>query len=328
MCFFVVCVDGHVARFGSWPQPTCRYRDPEVNPLTRGCFCPKDKVLNERTGVCIYPSQCSPCLGSAYGDPHYLSHDGLYFDLFDHCSHLFSGDCVDGTFAVYSFTSDKCSGGRAPTCVDKAVVDIPALNLRVILNLSSYEMRAINDSLERNVTGVKIANTGSQLILKITMYNVLVTFGRWYLNVAAPLAYSGKLCGLVGNGNGNITDDWMTRDGMLLPGVLELERTYRADLGGDLSCNHTEPRISTGCPDWRMRVAAEEFCSFLTDPTGPCAPCHPYLSPNATYDSCVHDYCYSDPDNYEIVCQSIRSYADDCRANSIQVTGVPEECGE
>ena len=234
---------------------------------------------------------------------------------------------MDGTFAVYSFTSDKCSGGRAPTCVDKAVVDIPALNLRVILSLSNYEMRAINDSLERNVTGVKIANTGSQLILKITAYDVVVTFGRWYLNVAAPLAYSGKLCGLVGNGNGNITDDWMTRNGTILFNVLDLERWYRVDLGGDLSCIHREPGVTVGCNASR-RQEAMEFCSFLTNPTGPYAPCHPYLSPNATYDSCVLDYCYSEPDNYDIACQSIRSYADDCRANNFQVTGIPEECSK
>ena len=313
-------------RFGSLPQPTCHNGDPEVTSHTRGCFCPKDMVLNARTGRCIHPTQCSHCVGTAVGDPHYLSHDGLYFDLFDHCTHLFTGDCENETFFVYSITSDTCSGGRSPTCVDGAVVDVPALGLRVVLVPSGPTSVSTNDTIF-DPSGVQISHIGSRIMLKITDYDVVVTFGSAYLSVAVPLADCGRLCGLVGNGNGDAGDDWLSRNGTILTDVYELEKEYRVDLEGVL-CTHQDPVMDTQCDEGRMQEA-EKWCSVLRDPEGRYALCHPYISPEKSYENCVLDYCYSDPGDYEMACLSLKNYADDCRVNNLHITGLsPKECRE
>ena len=127
MLYFIDCPTNHVVRFGTNPQPSCRDRNPSNTVSQRGCFCTEGMILNERTGRCVQPQDCPGCSGTASGDPHYLTYDGRRYDLFDECAHIFTKDCKNETFTVYSVTSDTCSGGREPTCIDEAVVVVPHL---------------------------------------------------------------------------------------------------------------------------------------------------------------------------------------------------------
>ena len=293
--------------------------------MVLGCFCPVGYLVNDLTGKCIEATSCPACTGLASGDPHYLTYDGLYYDLFDHCSHLFTGDCVNNTFAVYSITSDRCSGGRAPTCIDRAVVDIPVLGLTIHLFIEGsspvYDFEGVT-SLPSNIS---IVQTRDRVLVHFLDYDVYVWFGWYYLKVQVPVRFSDRLCGLLGNCNGDSSDDWMLRDGSIAGSVNDLDREYRYYAYEHLCpAGFRDPMTA----DPELNEEAEDFCGEVTKLDGTYAACHNFIVPDPVFDNCIIDYTYLDSELLNGPCRTILDYGDSCRQSGVEIGLAPEMCRE
>ena len=293
--------------------------------MVLGCFCPVGYLVNDLTGKCIEATSCPACTGLASGDPHYLTYDGLYYDLFDHCSHLFTGDCVNNTFAVYSITSDRCSGGRAPTCIDRAVVDVPVLGLTIHLFIEGsspvYDFEGV-PSLPSNIS---ILQTRDRVLVHFLDYDVYVWFGWYYLNVQVPVRFGDRLCGLLGNCNGDSSDDWMLRDGSIAGSVNDLDREYRYYAYEHL-CRAGFMDPMTADPE--LNEEAEDFCGEVTKLDGTYAACHNFIDPDPVFDNCIIDYTYLDSELLNGPCRTILDYGDSCRQSGVEIGLAPEMCRE
>ena len=304
------------------PRSTCRDPDPINQTLVRGCFCPKGKVPNDRTGHCVDTQSCPACSGSASGDPHYITYDGYRYDLFDHCTHVFSKDCTNNTFAVYSITSDACSGGRAPTCIDQAVVEVPAHGVWIYLDYLEYTFTGVGGLEHVNIEVI----VGRQITVRLIDYDVVITFSRYFLSVRAPLSYRGKLCGLLGDCDGDMSNDFKLQNGSVSD-LMTFEDEYRAPHVNS-SCSFQAPVPVTPC-DPTTLSEAQTFCNSLIDSTGSYSNCHNVIGPGNSYDSCVLDYCFVNADDsLTTVCRVIQDYADECRAHGIPVGLLPVVCRE
>ena len=321
--FYVGCPLDQVLLNSNSPLPSCRNRNPAHPVMELGCVCPIGKIINERTGRCIHPEDCPRCVCSASGDPHYLTYDGHRYDLFDKCSHIFTKDCAENTFTVFSITSNRCSGGRVPTCIDQAVVEIPSLTVTVNLftNPSSYTINGIFP----NPSKLNIVFNHDKIVLEIVDLGVRVTLGTYYLTVGVPSSYSGKLCGLAGDCNSISSDDFKFKNGTVTTDVWALEKEYRAPhIKSD--CSYPQSRIEPPLCDSEEQARGREFCSYLTSTSGSYSLCHDVISPNPSFDNCVTDYCFRD-DEWSTVCRVIQDYAHECRLNGITVGPPPSECG-
>ena len=319
--FSTVCPFDHVIRFGLHPQPSCRNPEPQNQTRIHGCFCPEGSVLNDRTGRCVEKSSCPACSGSASGDPHYITYDGYRYDLFDHCSHVFTKDCDNNTFAVYSIASDRCSGGRAPTCIDSAVIEVPAHGVWIYLEPSQYTYTGVGGLEDVNIEVI----SGGLTTVRLIDYDVVVTYGRYFLSVRAPLSYRGKLCGLLGDCDGDITNDFKLQNGTVVD-LIAFEMEYRAP--GITNICSFEPPMPAVCDNDTLSEA-QTFCNSLLDPTGSYANCSAVISPMDSYDGCVLDYCFVNEDKtLSTVCRVIQDYADECRFHGIEVGTLPMDCRE
>ena len=307
--------------FGMQPgQLTCVQPNLPAAPPVKGCYCPAGTVLDERIDQCVPPEDCGKCYGVAYGDPHYLSFDGLRYDLQDRCSHIFTKDCADNTFTVYSITSDDCSGGGAPTCIVGSVIEVPSLDAEVkLFEDLSFEFQ----ENEKTPGNLEVIKTGEKIVVAIHKYSVVVEFKKWYLSVCAPLSYSGKLCGLLGDCNGDKSDDFKLMDGTVTDDLLTFETEYRAD-GITDTCTPEDPQVAE-CTDLPKKTVAEEFCSIVNSADGPFADCHQFIDPDTYYDNCVLDACLCTAGT-ECACGVIRQYATECSRFGVTVE-TPPVCG-
>ena len=310
--------------FGNSPQPSCHNRQPKHTVYQQGYFCSAGTVLNTRTRKCVQPNKCPKCFGSVSGDPHYLTYDGLRYDLFDECSHILTKDCIGNTFTVYSITSDKCSKGGVPTCLDQAVIEVPHLQTTITLFSSplKYDREGGINAAER----LCIYQNSDRIVVDIVEFGVTVVFAPYAIQVHTPSSYSGKLCGLLGDCNDNSSDDFKLKNGTVTTDLLVLEREYRAP-NIDFDCSYTHTSIEPPVCDTEERARGEEFCSYLTSTTGSYSSCHGVIHPDRSFENCVTDYCYRD-DEIVAVCSVIRDYAHECRANGIKVGSLPPECSK
>ena len=300
------------------PNPTC----PE--PCSPGCACPPGTALHE--GQCILASKCSSlrCYGSASGDPHYTTYDRHRYDLQDRCSHIFTKDCADDTFTVYTVTSDACSGGRAPTCIEEAYIDAAGSRLRLyrkgIFVIHSFEGDVPDTSV------ISVARKFQSITVHLRTLGITIQFRKWYLSVCTPGSYAGKLCGLLGDCNGEGTDDFKLMDGTVTDNLLTFETEYRAD-GITDSCTADPPQQAT-CDDPMKRAAAEAFCAPIHADSGPYAACHGTLDPQASFDNCVLDHCLCVQEPEECGCSVILDYGATCRGLGVDTGTLPAVCCE
>ena len=278
-------------------------------------------------GKCIPPQTCPQqerCYGSASGDPHYTTYDRHRYDLFDRCSHIFTKDCVDDTFAVYSVTSDACSGGRAPTCIEETFIDAAGSRLH-LYRQGIFLLHAFQGDVP-DASDVSVSVGFGIITVNLPKLGVVIQFKKWYLSVCTPGNYAGKLCGLLGDCNGDSSDDFKLMDGTVTDNLLVFETEYRANNITD-TCTIDPPQQAT-CDNPTKRAAAETFCAPLLDDPGPYSACHGTFDPRASYDNCVFDHCLCDDDPVECGCSVILDYGATCRGQGVATGTPPAACGE
>ena len=166
---------------------------------------------------------------------------------------------------------------------------------------------------------------GRQITVRLIDYDVVITFSRYFLSVRAPLSYRGKLCGLLGDCDGDMSNDFKLQNGSVSD-LMTFEEEYRAPHVNS-SCSFRGPMPATCDP--AILSEAQTFCNSLINPTGSYSNCHDVISSANSYDSCVLDYCFVNADDtLTTVCRVIQDYADECRFHGIQVGFLPADCRE
>ncbi|KAJ8042855.1 IgGFc-binding protein [Holothuria leucospilota] len=84
---------------------------------------------------------------------------------------------------------------------------------------------------------------------------------------------------------------------------------------------HIKPLTSCDNGSVLLETAGNK-CSIITDPTGPLAACHPFVSPQFYYETCIFDLCQLLPSTY-MLCGHVEAYILECS----QVTGGTTEVG-
>lgn len=174
------------------------------------------------------PTSCSCTPGSTTGEPHITTLDGLYYDF------QAAGDFLlteNGPSFIVQ-VRQRWTPNRPNVAFNKAVamqmgktrvaVFLDPTRLVVdgsLLALADGKTISLPDvSVTRNANVYVIKHIGMETVRVEAVDSVWVTIlGGHFLDVSVSLNYAanGKMRGLLGNGNGNMQDDFVTRDGPL-----------------------------------------------------------------------------------------------------------------
>uniref|UniRef100_A0A3P8WR70 Zonadhesin n=1 Tax=Cynoglossus semilaevis TaxID=244447 RepID=A0A3P8WR70_CYNSE len=252
------------------------------------------------TGIC-----------SVSGDPHYNTFDKVTHHYMGACSYTLTKVCnVSSDLPYFSVdTQNEHRGSNKRVSYVRAVV-VNVYGVTVIFG-KGRTVQVNGTAMTPPVTsirGVHIYLSGKFVVLE-TDFGLKVRFdGNHHADVTVPNSYSGKLCGMCGNYNGDKRDDNLKPDNTPAANTNELGDSWQVpDSRPDC-----QPQGLTNKANFLHTVKPSNV--FL----GIFKPCHAVVPPGPHFESCVYDMCANDGQTVAL-CQAIESYADLCAAAGVPI---------
>ncbi|XP_053319676.1 mucin-19-like [Spea bombifrons] len=323
------------------------HKDGDCKP---GCYCPISMVRNSK-GDCVPPTEC-PCIfggeeyenGSSvmiscnlcecnrgvwactehdcqsschvYGDGHFRTFDGKWYSYDGLCQYTIVEDFCnsgDGTFRILAQSVPCCEDGL--TCARKIVISLQGVNII----LQDGKTKTVNsetvDCAGNKLTSSFFVNTvGLYVIVSISNGVSVIWDGNTRISVLLDPHWSGKVCGLCGNNNGDLKDDFKARDGSVVVETLKFGNSWKVDP----FCLDTETQVypcdaNAYCKSWALRK-----CQLIKEATF--KDCHHKVDPAPYYEACLQEACVCEMEGkYLGFCTTVAMYAEACTAAGVCV---------
>ncbi|XP_061468748.1 mucin-6 [Rhineura floridana] len=305
-----VCPDGLYEKLDGTCVPPdecpCEYggisyaKGEEIHIECKTCTCTRGKWQ------CIQNSRCSSTC-SLYGEGHITTFDGQHFVFDGNCEYILAMDGCGMSGTPHTFkivTENVVCGNTGVTC--SRAIKIHLGNLTITLADRKYTVSGANPRTE-----FFIEENTLHLIIEITIpgkYDMSLIWNR-HMNIFIKIFRETKdhLCGLCGNYNGNIRDDFETRSRYVASNELQFVNSWKEDpLCGDVFF------VADPCSNNPYRKAwAEKQCSIINSQVF--AACHSKVYRMHYYEACVQDSCGCDTGgDCECMCDAIAVYAKAC----------------
>ncbi|XP_029412674.1 mucin-6 [Nannospalax galili] len=358
---FQSCSQSSEDKFGAACAPTCQMLATGIacvpTKCESGCACPKG-LYEDSNGQCVpaeecpcefsgvsYPggaelhTDCKTCTCShgswtcqqsaqcpstcvLYGEGHIITFDGQRFVFDGNCEYtLATDDCGTNssqpTFKV--LTENVICGKSGVTC--SRAIKIFTGGLSITMADRNYTV-----SGEEPLVHLQVKPSPLNLVLDMSIpgrFNLTLVWNK-HMSISIKIQRDAQdaLCGLCGNSNGNMKDDFETRSKYVASSELEFVNSWKeSPLCGDVSyvvepCSQNTFRLS-----W-----AERKCSIINSQTF--AACHSKVYHLPYYEACVRDTCGCDTGgDCECLCDAVAAYAKACLDKGVCVDWrAPDFC--
>ncbi|XP_009994738.1 PREDICTED: mucin-6 [Chaetura pelagica] len=279
------------------------------------CTCTKGKWK------CVQKSKCSSTC-NLYGEGHITTFDGQRFVFDGNCEYILAMDGCSVSRPVSFFkivTENVICGKSGVTC--SRSISIYLGNLTFILRDETFSISGENPGVQ-----YKVKNNALHLMFDIIIpgkYNMTLIWNK-HMNFFIKISRESQetLCGLCGNYNGNMKDDFETRSKYVASNELEFVNSWRENpLCGDVYF------VVDPCSKNPYRKAwAEKTCSIINSQVF--SACHNKVNRVPYYEACVRDSCGCDiGGDCECMCDAIAVYALACLDKGICIDWrTPEFC--
>ncbi|KAF7246597.1 Mucin-19, partial [Varanus komodoensis] len=326
-------------------------------PCKRGCFCPLGKVRNSN-GVCIPAVHC-PCSYSGrtykqgssikvecntckcvqgswkctenkcqstchiYGDGQIQTFDGKWYSYDGLCQYVLAEDYCgkeDGSFQILTESVPCCDDGV--TCSRKITVILQNASLVLEDGKVMFIKDAGSTQCERDEQPYTVHTVGLYLIIKFLHGLILIWDKNTRITLIKEPNWSSNVCGLCGNHNGNLQDEFTTRQGSLAAGPLEFGNSWKT--GPECSDTVVESfpcDANAYCRDWAVRK-----CEIIRDYRF--RACHNRVDPTPYHKACIEEACACTMEGkYLGFCTAVAMYAEACSAVGVCVSWrTPDLC--
>ncbi|XP_049429964.1 mucin-2-like [Epinephelus fuscoguttatus] len=337
---FINCSNAKPGDKGSECQKSCQTLGTECvsTQCMPGCVCPAG-LLSDGKGGCVTEENCpcpfngesynsgqtvtvdcntctcksgkwncteNECDGTCtiYGEGHYITFDKKKFSFHGDCGYVFTqdycGDDMNGTFRV--LTESIPCGTSESIC--STAIKLYLGNNEIVL--SEEHVRVIKQSKGEDIP-YHIQTMGIYLVIEAKNGLVLIWNKKTTLMIRLKPTFKGKVCGLCGNYDGNVKNDFTTRDKQIVVEALEFGNSWKDSPTCPNANTHRNP-----CSLYSHRQAwALKHCSIINSKVF--ASCHSKVDPRHHYDACVRDTCSCNTGgDCECFCSSVAAYAAAC----------------
>ncbi|KAM4703004.1 IgGFc-binding protein [Rhinophrynus dorsalis] len=295
----------------------------------------KCKMLNEKP-VCV-PDSESFCW--AVGDPHYRTFDGRYYDFQGTCTYTIAKTCGnDKTLPFFNIEGKNENRGNTRVAY-VSFVTIEVYDFKISLVRYEHGFVRVNNQRQRlpinlNDGKARIYQSGGFLIIETDF--TLKVYYDWnsVLKVYLSSSFFESVCGMCGNYNGNPSDDLITPTGTQAPNLIEFGKSWKVEDGDRFCWHNCNGECKTCSTELQKMYESDQYCGLISKALeGPFRQCHATIDPKIFLDNCVYDLCMNGGSK-QILCQSLKTYADACQRNKIkieewrQLAGCPMQCPE
>ncbi|XP_055670148.1 mucin-6 [Falco peregrinus] len=279
------------------------------------CTCTKGKWK------CVQKSKCSSTC-NLYGEGHITTFDGQRFVFDGNCEYILAMDGCSVNRPASSFkivTENVICGRSGVTCSRSISINLG--NLTFILRDETFTISGENPGVRYSVKKNALHLMFDIIILG--KYNMTLIWNKHMtLFIKISRETQETICGLCGNYNGNMKDDFETRSKYVASSELEFVNSWKENpLCGDVyfvvdPCNKNPYR----------KAWAEKTCSIINSQVF--SACHNKVNRMPYYEACVRDSCGCDiGGDCECMCDAIAVYAMACLDKGICIDWrTPEFC--
>ncbi|XP_007466058.1 PREDICTED: mucin-6 [Lipotes vexillifer] len=278
----------------SYPQGADLHTD------CKSCICSRGTWTCQQSAHC--PSTCT-----LYGEGHVVTFDGQRFVFDGNCEYILATDSCGASDSQPTFkilTENVVCGKSGVTC---------SRAIKIFLGGLSFMLADRNYTVRGEDPGVhfRVEASSLHLVLDATIsstYNLTLIWNK-HMTVFIKIARASQdaLCGLCGNYNGDMKDDFQTRSKYLAPSELEFVNSWKeSPLCADTTFTLDPCSLNTFRHSW-----AERKCSIINSQTF--AACHSQVYRLPYYEACVRDTCGCDTGgDCECLCDAVAAYAKAC----------------
>nr|XP_013813145.1 PREDICTED: mucin-6 [Apteryx mantelli mantelli] len=290
-------------------------RDEQIQTECEMCTCTRGKWK------CVQKSRCSSTC-NLYGEGHITTFDGQRFVFDGNCEYILAMDGCSVNRPLSSFkivTENVICGKSGVTC--SRSISIYLGNLTFILRDETFSV-----SGENPLVRYKVKKNALHLMFDIVIpgkYNMTLIWNK-HMNFFIRISRETQetICGLCGNYNGNMKDDFETRSKYVASNELEFVNSWKENpLCGDVYF------VVDPCSKNPYRKAwAEKTCSVINSQVF--SACHNKVNRMPYYEACVRDSCGCDiGGDCECMCDAIAVYAMACLDKGLCIDWrTPEFC--
>ncbi|OWK62257.1 Zonadhesin [Lonchura striata] len=270
---------------------------------------------------------------SASGDPHYNTFDHKVHNFMGNCTYTLSKVCNASESLPYfnvSTTNEHRGANTKVSYVKSVHVEVYDNQISLLknkkVNVNGHRMN-LPVFIEKKIS---IQSSGGYVLLE-TDFGLWVRYdGNHYAEVSVPSNYSGLLCGLCGNYNGDPNDDNIKSNGNIA--------SDSTDLGESWLVPENNTICSSGGKEEQcdpvLESEAKKACGMITDPTvsfselmleayeasgvnanvkliGIFKDCHSKVPPQNFFENCVYDLCFTGGQATSL-CYGLQAYAESC----------------
>ncbi|KAF7666853.1 hypothetical protein LDENG_00091250 [Lucifuga dentata] len=305
-----------------------------------GCVAVKDcpcmhnnKVYNSGES---YSSKCRSCVCdsgrwtctedncpgtcSVEGGAHVNTFDEKVFTFHGDCSYVMAQDCGGSSYTVL-VDLVKCGLSDSKTCL--RAVTMSLYSNAVIVKILTSGQVYVNNILSQlplftpELSAFKPSSFYIVIDTKVGIQAMVQLSPTMQVFITAHNELKGTTCGLCGNFNDKVTDDFKVASELVESTAVAFANSWKTRVTCPDVKTHFENPCSQGI---NKEQYAQFWCSKLTDPSGMFAPCHSVISPSEYKDNCMYDSCNCEMSE-DCMCAAISSYVYACSAVGIQLSG-------
>uniref|UniRef100_A0A2K5RVH9 Mucin 6, oligomeric mucus/gel-forming n=1 Tax=Cebus imitator TaxID=2715852 RepID=A0A2K5RVH9_CEBIM len=319
-CVPTKCEPGCVCAKGLYENADGQCVPPEECPCEfSGVSYPGGADDHTHTHTCRLHSTCSrgrwacqqathcPSTCTLYGEGHIVTFDGQRFVFDGSCEYILAMDGCGANDSQPTFkilTENVVCGKAGVTC--SRAIKLFLGGLSVVLADRNYTV-----SGEEPHVQLRVRPDALSLAVDVGVpgrYNLTLVWNR-HMTVLIRITRASQdtICGLCGNFNGNMKDDFETRSRYVASSELEFVNSWKeSPLCGDVSFVADPCSLNAFRRSW-----AERKCSVINSQTF--ATCHSKVYHLPYYEACVRDACGCDSGgDCECLCDAVAAYAQAC----------------
>ncbi|NXU54485.1 MUC2L protein, partial [Turnix velox] len=304
-CTNAICIEDNIIQLvpvicNPPPKPTC------ANGLSPVQVIDKDG--------CCWHWECD-CYCTGWGDPHYMTFDGLYYSYQGNCTYVLVKEInqkIDN-FGVY-IDNYHCDTRDVVSCPRTLIVRHETQEVRmatVTPNTLQVEVTVNRQAvaLPYRKFGLRIYQSGINRVVEIPELKMNVTYNGLSFSIRMPYSLFGNNThGQCGVCNNNTADDCMLPDGTIAENCETMADHWQVD---DPSKPQCSPGLHpTKAPGTTPVQPCKEssICNILLGSVF--EPCHSFVRPDKYYAACVFDSCVLP--SLDLECSSLQVYAATC----------------